>query len=182
MEVWGVSDRLEPFDTSLRLELLGFDGTVLWESTQPTTLTAGKSTLLWKGSAPILLADADPKKVVLVGSLTGMDDQVPSQTSLLYFLPPKELDLGASAIRLEVTSDEEGLLLSLESDVLAKDVYLSLDGARFEDNFFDLLPGRSHVVRLESELTPEEAEAGLLVRTLAEISREGVEVSDQIPF
>jgi beta-mannosidase len=182
VEVWGVSDRLESLDTSLRLELLGFDGTVLWESTQPTTLPAGKSTLLWKGSAPILLADADPKKVVLVGSLTGMDDQVPSQPSLLYFLPPKELDLGASAIRLEVTSDEEGLLLSLESDVLAKDVYLSLDGARFEDNFFDLLPGRSHVVRLESELTPEEAEAGLLVRTLAEIPMEGVEVSGQIPF
>ena len=67
---------------------------------------------------------------------------------------------------------------SLESDILAKDVYLMLESTHFSDNFFDLLPGRPRVVRLETDLSADEAEAALRIRTLAEIPREGLGVEE----
>ena len=73
---------------------------------------------------------------------------------------------------------EGGVLLTLEADVLAKDVYLTLEAARFSDNFFDLLPGRPRTVRLDTDLTADEAETALRIRTLAEIPREGSGVED----
>ena len=75
----------------------------------------------------------------------------PHAKQSLYFHPPKELGLGTPAIRFRMVQATEGLLLTLEADVLAKDVYLSLDGARFSDNFFDLLPGRPLTVQVETE-------------------------------
>jgi hypothetical protein len=78
-----------------------------------------------------------------------------------------------------VQGDEE-LLLTLESDVLAKDVYLSLDGGHFSDNFFDLLPGRPKTVSVETRLSPEDAEEALRIRTLAEVPREGVSVGGEV--
>jgi len=100
----------------------------------------------------------------------------PPSPSLLYLHPPRELDLKAPAVLLELTGEEGGLTLRLESDVLAKNVYLTLPGAHFSDNFFDLLPGRSRRVRIQTDASLEEARAGLRLRTLAEIPQEGMEV------
>jgi hypothetical protein len=93
--------------------------------------------------------------------------------------------------------------LVLETDILARDVFLSLsredgrdetaglgresgsleggaasDAAKvpfyhFEENFFHLLPGEKRSVRLFSHLAPEEVKRRLRVRTLAEIPQEG---------
>ena len=178
LEFWGVSDLTQPVEGTLYLKLLGFDGAVLWQAPVPTILPANQSQLLWEGSASSLLGDADSRRVILVGEFVETGSQAPGQSSLLYFHPPKELGLVVPTIRFEATPVDGGILLTLESDVLAKDVYLSLGGAHLSDNFFDLLPGRPRTVRLETDLTADDVEAALRIRTLAEIPREGLGVED----
>jgi beta-mannosidase len=193
VEVWGVSDLPDPVEGTLHLELLEFDGTVLWQAPVPVTLGPNGSLILWQGGLTELLGDADPRRVVLHGELRTEGSEVspgraaPPPSALLYLRPPKELELRTPAIRLNFAPAPEGVLLTLESDVLAKDVYLDVgrgaqDGTRTRfpegfhpvENFFDLLPGRPRTVLLRTTLTPEELEESLRIRTLAEIPREGL--------
>jgi beta-mannosidase len=178
LEIWAVSDLTTPAEGTLSLELLDFDGGVLWQSSAPTTLPANQSQRLWEGSAAALLGEADSRRSVLVAEFVETGDQTPGRTSLLYFHPPKELVLRAPTIRLGLGPGDGGVLLTLESDILAKDVYLSIAGTDFSENFFDLLPGRARTVRLETNLTVDQVEAGLRIRTFAEIPREGLGVED----
>ena len=179
LEVWGVSELTRPVEGTLTLDLLDFDGKILWQTSVLALLPANQSRPLWEGSASSILGEADSRRAVLVANFLETGSQAPGQSALLYFHPPKDLGLRVPAIRFEVTPEEGGVVLHLESDVLAKDVYLRLDGARFSGNFFDLLPGRSRSVRIETDLSAEEVEAALKIRTLAEIPREGVGVEDR---
>ncbi len=174
LELWGVSDLLLAVGGTLSLELLDFAGTVLWQAAVPTTLHPNESQLLWAGSVTSILGSAESRRVVFVAALTEAGTETSRSPALLYLRPPKELDLGAPAIRLEFGRVGGTTLLTLDSKTLAKDVYLRLDGATFSDNFIDLLPGRPRTVEIETGLTLEEVEAGLRVRTLAEVPREGV--------
>jgi beta-mannosidase len=144
MEVWGVSDLLEPVEGRLALELLDFQGTSLWQAPVEVTLTPNTSSLLWSMSTEELLQGADPAEVVFSATFSGAagpeggaqgapadhaqaEGGSPPPQALFYFLPPKELELEAPAIQVEWGQDEEGLFLTLASPVLAKDVYLRHD-------------------------------------------------------
>ncbi|MFC1791004.1 glycoside hydrolase family 2 protein, partial [Gemmatimonadota bacterium] len=185
VEVWGISDHLEPIEGTLHLEILDFAGTSLWQVPVPVSLSANTSRLLWAQDVATLLAGADPRRVVLVARFleAGTEEarprptHTPGRQAFFYFVPPGELELGAPGIRLEIAPQDGGFLLTLESDLLAKDVALSLEGARFSDNFFDLLPGRPRVVRLETDFSQEVVANTLRIRTLAEIPQEGVRVA-----
>ena len=83
----------------------------------------------------------------------------------------------APAIRIQAEASPSGVRLTLESDLLAKDVALTLEGVHFPENFFDLLPGRPFTMAVDTELPPAAVEEGLRIRTLAEIPREGVAVT-----
>ncbi len=182
VEVWGVSDLADPAEGTLRMELLTFDGTVLWQAPVPTTLPANGSALLWSMPAAEVLGDADPGRTVFVTGLQQEEGVGASGTpgprarrALLYFLRPKELKLEAPAIRIQAEANPQGVLLTLTSDRLARDVYLTLEGVRFPRNFFDLLPGRPLSLLLSTDLEPGRVEEELRVRTLAEIPGEGME-------
>jgi beta-mannosidase len=147
-EIWGVSDLLTATADTLHLELLDFDGTVLWQAPVPTILPPNSSTLLWERDTQELLGDADPRRTVLTARMGNGE-------ALLYFRRPGELELEAPAIHMELEPTEGGFHLTLLADRLAKDVYLTLEEVRFQDNFFDLLPNRPRGIRLETELSAD---------------------------
>ncbi|MGW8266839.1 MAG: glycoside hydrolase family 2 protein, partial [Longimicrobiales bacterium] len=133
LEVWGVSDRLEPLEGTLVLELLNFRGISLWQAPVEVVLPPNQSGILWQDSVEDLLRRADPGQVVLsaelrpssgfAGSETGTPG-LPPPPALFYFLPPKHLELEAPAIRVTWEREGENLSLTLASEALAKDVYL----------------------------------------------------------
>jgi beta-mannosidase len=209
VEIWGISDLPEPLTGSLHFELMDFDGATHFQATVPAAFAANRSRLLWQTATSQLLGDADPRRVVLSADFrvdSGQSQSAPrnqaepgegqirTPSALLYFRSPGELALDASTIRFDVTGAEGGVLLTLESDVLAKSVYLNLkdeggDGRsearlpgtlpRFGNNFFDLLPNRPRVIFLETGLLPEVVADLLTIRTLAEIPREGTPVMEE---
>jgi beta-mannosidase len=182
VEVWGVSDQMEAVEGTLRLELVDFQGTTLWQSPVPVGLSPNRSTRLWTRGQADLLRDADPSQVVLVATLEGPEPT--PREALLYFRRPRDLALAAPTINVtaEEASGSGQVLLTLESDVLARDVYLALPAGsseHFRDNFFDLLPGRPRRVTVTTNLTPGEVKEALRIRTLAEVPREGEEVGEE---
>ena len=182
LEIWGVSDLDHPAEGTLHLELLRFDGTSLWQAPIPVQLPAGESHPLWSRAVDALLEGADSRNLVVVAELREGEDAEPVTRAIFYFNTPEELALEAPAIRFRV-EEEEGdspPILVLEAEKLAKDVYLRLEGATFSDNFFDLLPGRSRTVEVRTELTAQEIEAALRIKTLADVPREGMEPEGQL--
>jgi beta-mannosidase len=172
LEVWGTQDPSRPVEGELHLELLTFDGPVLWEDSIPVSLGESQSRILWKGSTS-LLGEADSRRMVFSARLHGGPEPEAVAFSLFYFHPPKELELSIPTISLDIAPREDGASLTLSADVLAKEVYLQLHGARFSDNFFDLLPGRPYTVSVRTDRALDEIRGELTVRTLAEVPKEG---------
>ena len=184
VEVWGVSDIRVPMDGTLTLKLLDFRGTTLWEAPVLATLSPGTSRLLWAMPMAELLQGSDPAGVVLVIQLEG------EGAVLLYFLPPKALALEVPAIQMGWEQGEGEIRLTLISNVLAKDVYLTIRGMEgdegpdgsarprpipfFSDNFFDLLPDQPKTIRITTGEMLEEIQRRLQLRTLAEVPKEGM--------
>lgn len=69
-----------------------------------------------------------------------------------FFYPPKELHLPVARVRHTVKLADGKCKVILKTDQLAKDVFVEVpvQGTRFSDNFFDLLPGEKRVITMES--------------------------------
>ena len=198
LEVWGISDRSDPTRGTMTLELMDFRGTPLWQAPLEVSIPPNSARRLWQMATSELLAEVPPTQVVFRSALRpeplgyaspdGPDPDevaIPSVEALFYFGPPKELALEIPVIQVDWEEGPEGLLLTLSSDILAKSVYLQMNGDQspppggvFSDNFFDLLPGRPRTLSLQTDLTREAAERGLTIRTLAEVPREGSPVPE----
>jgi len=179
LSAWMVSDLAEPVTGTLYLELLDFQGTSLWQAPVQAQLPPGTSRRLWTGLAANILGGVDPGRVVFVAEWVQDDAPSPGPSGHLYFRAPRELRLETPAIRLDLALEEGRTRLTLESTVLAKDVYLTLDGTNLPENFFDLLPNRPFTLYLDTDLTLEELKTALTIKTLADVPREGVEVPEE---
>lgn len=70
-----------------------------------------------------------------------------------YFNYPKDLDLPKAKIETKLKKADGEYMLTVKSKELAKDLFIEVpvQGARFSDNFFDLLPGETKVVIIKSD-------------------------------
>ena len=143
-----VSDRLVPIAGRLEATVYDFDGDEQWSLALPAGIAANGSTRVLSTPASWVLAGSDPQRAVLVARFL-IEDEIAAE-DLLFFVRPKELDLIKPDITVDVSGSGRAYTIALESDVLAKNVYLQLDEGtgHFSDNFFDLLPGRERTVDL----------------------------------
>lgn len=95
--------------------------------------------------------------------------------NIFYFAPAKEMPLETPHLDVATSkapNDEGVVLIRVKTDKLARNVYLSLDkpapADRFEENYFDLLPGESKTIRLRTRQMPELIHQALKVTTLIE--------------
>jgi len=155
VSVWAVSDRRIDTPARLTVRLIDFHGHELWRKEQDVQLGANASRVLLSMPRAQALGGADPTRVVLVTEL-GAQGQLLSR-NLLSFVKTKDLELPAPELRLEVAAGgaDGALAVTVTAPAFARDVYLTvgdpgapdaIDG-RFDDNFFDLLPGETRMVR-----------------------------------
>jgi len=151
MKVHVVSDRLTAFEGTLSLRLLNFSGETAWSEEGTIDVAANTSALQFEIPVKQLLGSHGANEHLLEAKLLENGKEISS--NLYYFAPIKEIDLPKAEITLKASNTEEGYMLELTSDVLAKNVYLSMDGEGFfEDNYFDLLPGESKLIHLKTDL------------------------------
>jgi beta-mannosidase len=164
--VFAVSDRLEPVDALAELKLLDFSGDLIWVENHIVHVPANSSRCFFEADVGRLLRGRAPAGVVLCAELREGEELL--SRNLLYFAPPKELDLppflpeealsGRAAVSIaSLSENEEGYSITLCARTLVKNLFLSVEGHEgiFDDNYFDMLPGSCVTVHF---VTPERIE------------------------
>ena len=90
--------------------------------------------------------------------------------TVYFFAKTKELLLPETTISYKMRQTDGECELTLLSPVLAKDVFIEvpLQGARFSDNFFDLLPGERKTILITSPQIKKGEELPLTVKHIRE--------------
>lgn len=94
--------------------------------------------------------------------------------NVYYFVTPKNLKLQKAEISKEIQTTAEGILIKLESPILAKNVSLRFDeDGFFSDNYFDLLPGETRSILFKPADKNKEFSGQLTILQLAEVRGQG---------
>ncbi len=180
LELYLVSDRLTDVSGMLELRLLSFDGTQLWSSSLPVVARANASSVVFTTPEAALLGVADRSRTVLVAEFkSGAGNNASTLAKrLVYFTQPKDAALSKPQISVKISGESGRTVIELQSNTLAKNVYLSLrEGeVHFSDNFFDLLPGEirrvtvmpvgAHALRQNADIEPDALRQLLLLQSL----------------
>jgi beta-mannosidase len=161
-----VSDRMQPLAGTLEMRLFGFDGSELRAIDEKVDVAPNSSAVCFESTVESVLGGADPARVVLEVRLR--DGNTAVAENLFYFVRPVDLVLPEVEVAVEAAPHGDGFTLTLSSGVLAKNVELSARGLDvvFDDNYFDLLPGREKRVRIVTDAMIEDATSSISVRTL----------------
>ncbi len=151
VEVYVVSDKLQPVSGQIRARLLDFSGKFLTEKTQDVQVPAQSSAVYLTLDQKELLANADPKKSFLVFDLEIGGQRV--SRNLFFFDTMHNLDL-PETVHVDASLENSGgaYAITLRSPVLARSVYVSFGDldVQTSDNYFDLLPGEPVLVKLKT--------------------------------
>lgn len=150
--IYLLSDQLEAYNTlTLEYEVYDFYGKRLSkEEVKDLSITANTSKLLERVELANLINSSMQDK-------TFLNMKIKHQGRVLvedqyFFKYTKDLDLPKAQISSKVKRIPEGIELTLKTRVLIKDLFIEtpIQGARFSDNFFDLLPGVVKKIKITS--------------------------------
>ena len=167
--IYCVSDRLRSFKGNMKIMLLDLKGTVLSYDTLELDVKENTSEQVFSQSKEALLKGKAAGEVMMRVILE--EDGEPIASNQLYFTPVKEIVLPSPTIKSKVERTAQDYAITLETDVLAKNVWLSYEGHQdgfFSDNYFDLFPGEEVTVRLTHADEVGDLEGKLVIRTLAD--------------
>jgi len=154
-----VSDSRQTLQATLELQLLDFDGQVLWQQQQQLQVQPLRSATIWQGQP---VADAPARSVLQARLFSGQPSgqggaaQQLLAEQLWYFVPPLQQQLAVGTPEIQWQQQGNQLQLTLQSPVLLRQLWLAVRLAEdpacvwnFSDNFVDLLPGQPRRVTLD---------------------------------
>lgn len=150
--VYLISDELQDRDdVRLTVELMDFDGKSHGKWTQNGKLTANTSMLFLKKRVDEFLSKQDAATSFLRFTLKAKNGAALAD-EVFYFAYPKDQKLPEARIETSVKKLGEAIEMTLKTDKLARDIFIEVpvQGVRFSDNFFDLLPGQRKKITITS--------------------------------
>jgi beta-mannosidase len=169
VDVYVVSDKLQPFPGTIHTRLLDFSGKSRLDQTKDIQAPAQSSAVYLTFDRADLAAKADPRGSFLVVDLEVAGKKV--SRNLVFFDVTHNLQLPA-APRIEATLNPAGAdyTITLQSSELARSVYISFADLDVEtsDNYFDLLPGEPATFTLKSAATIDQLRSSLKIVSLTE--------------
>ncbi len=150
--VYLISDELQDRDdVRLTVELMDFDGKSHGKWTQNGKLTANTSMLFLKKRVDEFLSKQDAVTSFLRFTLKAKNGAALAD-EVFYFAYPKDQKLPEARIETSVKKRGEAIEMTLKTDKLARDIFIEVpvQGVRFSDNFFDLLPGQRKKITITS--------------------------------
>jgi len=166
--IYAVSDSLDPFNAQLKLKLTDLKGKVLNSIQSTVAIKSNSSTKIYETETKSLLQDADPCNIFLFAELK-INDRTLSD-NIFYFVHPKDLVLPKPMIKTKVEKAGNCFHLILESNELAKNVYLSTIKGEgfFSDNYFDLIPGKKVIITFSPIRPIDNLNKILVIKTLTD--------------
>jgi len=169
VDVYVVSDKLQPFAGTIRTRLLDFSGKTFLDQTKDVQIPSQSSVIYFSLDTAALTSKADPRRSFLVFDLEVGGKRV--SRNLIFFEVTHNLDLPvAPAIETNLSQTGSDYAITLQSSQLARSVYLSFGDLDVEvsDNYFDLLPGESATVTLRSSAPLEQLKSALKLQSLTD--------------
>jgi beta-mannosidase len=142
VKVYIVSDKISSTPGKLRINLLDFSGKQIAVKELTVKVEPNSSKVYFKVSKRELLKNKDEKACLIETEFS--DKTGTLAESIFYFVHPKDLELKNPEISVKSAKTVDGYELTVSSDVLAKNVYLSFDENEgfFTNNYFDIIPGK----------------------------------------
>jgi beta-mannosidase len=169
VDVYVVSDKLQPLSGIIHMRLLDFSGNTLLEQTKDVQIPAQSNAVYFTVDKAALAAKGDLRKSFLVFDLAMAGKQV--SRNLIFFDAMHNLELPVRPkIETTLTKAGEDYSVTLQSSQLARNVYLSFGDLNVEtaDNYFDLLPSEPVTIRLKSSATLDQIKAALTAISLTD--------------
>lgn len=176
--VYLLSDRLDtPEKMTLEIKIADFEGKKAGKTIQLKSLSvpANTSQCVYRTNPAALLSSAERplseelRRYFMQLTLKDKSGKIVDET-VFFFEKTKSLLLPETTISYTMKQTDGRCELTLRSPALAKDVFIEvpLQGARFSDNFFDLLPGERKTVVITSPQIKKGEELPLTVKHIRE--------------
>jgi beta-mannosidase len=169
VDVYVVSDKLQPLPGTIHMRLLDFSGNVLLDQTKDVQVAAQSSVIYFSVDEAAFAAKADLRRCFLVFDLEVAGKKV--SRNLVFFDVTHNLELPvAPAIETTVSKMGEDYAVTLHSSKLARNVYVSFGDldVRMSDNYFDLLPAEAITIHVKSPATLEQLRGAMKIMSLTE--------------
>lgn len=171
LSVYLLSDELEALEQlTLEMRLVDFSGKTLGKkAVKSVSVPANTSLRIYREALDALLTAEQRKTAFMQLTLKNKAGHKITEETY-FFCPTRELALPKTAITCKVKQKEGIYEVTLNSPKLAKDVFVEIpvQGARFSDNFFDLLPGETKKITITSPLLKKEEKANVTVKHIRE--------------
>jgi beta-mannosidase len=170
VKVYIVSDKTEAQAATLRLRLMDFDGKVLLEEKQDVSVSPLTSKVYadWPFLKLTQAGATDTSRVFVVAELISGGATV--SRNLTYLAPVKEVHLKPATLNVETAGGNGKIRIRVASPVLARSVYVSFGNldVKVSDNYFDVLPGETVEVTVETKAGLEEVKSQMKVMSLTD--------------
>lgn len=170
LNVYLISDKLE--DTgglTLDMKLTDFSGKKLAQKSVEVEAPANSSVKVFGEALDAWVDETKRNTCFLLLALRDRNGREVAR-DVHYFVPAKELDLPQTAVRCKLKVADGSCEVTLSSPKLAKDVFVQIpyQGARFTDNFFDLLPGETRKIVITSPEIKKNGKPEITLRHIRE--------------
>jgi beta-mannosidase len=175
VDTYIVSDAIKPQTMELNIRVMKFDGTMVSEETKEVTVPPLSSTMISAETQDALLKGASAADTFAVYDLRlkngdSTDGGELLSRNIIYFAAAKDQALPRPGIQADVQQQGSDFVVTLRSNSLARDVYVSFGGlaTKTSDNYFDLLPGESKDIRVDGAPGIEAVRQNLAVMSLTD--------------
>jgi beta-mannosidase len=167
--VFVVSDKTLPVEGVLRARFLTMDGKVVLQESKAISLPPlSSASYLTFPFDSIAKEEQDLSKLVLAVDFSTGGEEL--SRNLIYLEPTKLVHLLPAKIETSIVPDGKSFSLVLSSKVVARDVYVTFGDldVTVSDNYFDLLPGESYRIKLDTSANAAQLSAQLKVISLVD--------------
>lgn len=142
LSIIGSNDNLEVQKGTLNAKLIDFSGKELWTASKECELNSEINTNCMDILFTELPKFAKEKTVLQLEFICKNKKTV----AYHYFVKPKELQLEKPTIEIKIVGET---LIELKTNTLVKNLYLHSNDSFFKENYFDLLPGISKIIKTD---------------------------------
>ncbi|MFL5766165.1 MAG: glycosyl hydrolase 2 galactose-binding domain-containing protein [Bacteroidia bacterium] len=170
IDVYVVSDLLKDEKALMTMELFDLSGGILFSKQVSGIIHSNASFVFCRFDASVV-KEYNRNEIVLRCRLKSNENSSSDASCYYYFSKPLNLSLKKPVFNFYFDNSEKLQSFSIESDVLAKNVFLSVDGKNLilSDNYFDLLPGEQKRIYLpEGVRIKRLTEKKIKIKTLAD--------------
>ena len=170
LNIYTMSDKLTNTNNlTLQMSLIDFKGKVIKTVAAKVNATANASEKVYSLPIADFATTKEQENSVVNVKLIDTKRNTIAQSNY-FFHWPNRLNLPKTKIDKSITYKDGQYTVTLKSNSLAKDVFVEIpiQGAKFSDNFFDLLPGEKKVITITSPELKKTNKTAITIKHLRE--------------